>query len=167
MATTPQPIIASVVRSVCGAAGELTRLTAGGLNETYRVDFSARAPVVVRVARRSEPWFTNEAAAINRARLVGIPAPEVLGVEHFEHDDELLSFSILEMLPGQPLDEIADDLSAGELERVVNDAGEMLARLHGIGPSSPDASNTGAFNKAVGEPLAPHVLELPADDVVG
>ncbi len=158
MSVTPRPLLASVVSMVCGEAGEPTRLTAGGLNETYRVDFANRSPVVVRIARRPEPWFTNEAPAINRARLAGIPAPEVLDVEHVEHDDELLSFSILEMLPGQPLDEIAGDLPPDELERIVNSAGELLAQLRSFDPSSAEP---------VGEaPLAPHTLALPSDAVV-
>jgi hypothetical protein len=38
MATTPRPLIDSVVRSVCGREVErVVRLTGGGMNETYRV----------------------------------------------------------------------------------------------------------------------------------
>jgi predicted RNA-binding Zn-ribbon protein involved in translation (DUF1610 family) len=39
MATTPRPVIDSVVRSICGREVErLVRLTGGGLHEAYRVD---------------------------------------------------------------------------------------------------------------------------------
>jgi hypothetical protein len=44
-----------------------------------------------------------------RARAVGVPTPEVLGVEHVEHDGEL---------------------PAAYLEGLVMDGGELLARVH-------------------------------------
>lgn len=46
MATTPRPVIDSVVRSVCGR--EVER----GLHETYRVELRDDVPVVVRIARQ-------------------------------------------------------------------------------------------------------------------
>ena len=43
MATTPRPVIDSVVRSVCGCEVErLVRLIGGGLPETYRVEVHRR-----------------------------------------------------------------------------------------------------------------------------
>ena len=53
MATTPRPLIDSVVRSVCGREVErVVRLTGGGMNETYRVELpNDVAAVVVRIAR--------------------------------------------------------------------------------------------------------------------
>ena len=41
-----------------------------------------------------------------QARAVGVPTAEVLGVEHVEHDGELLSFPIQHILPGRSLDEL-------------------------------------------------------------
>ena len=63
MATTPRPVIDSVVRSVCGREVErLVRLIGGGLHETYRVEVRNDVPVVVRIARQPVPWFTDEDA---------------------------------------------------------------------------------------------------------
>ena len=62
MATTPRPVIDSVLRSVCGRKVErLVRLTAGGLNETYRAELADETSVIVRIARRPLPWFVDEA----------------------------------------------------------------------------------------------------------
>ena len=85
-----------MVRSVCGREVErLVRLTGGGMNETYRVDVRNGADaIVVRIARQPVPWFTDEEYVMAQARGVGVPTPEVLGVEHVNHDGELLSFSI-------------------------------------------------------------------------
>ena len=56
MATTPRPLIDSVVRSVCGHEVErVVRLTGGGMNETYRVELPNDVAVVFRIARQAVP----------------------------------------------------------------------------------------------------------------
>ena len=133
--TTPRQVIDSVVRLVCGHEVEqLVRLTGGGMNETYRVELAAAGSVVVRIARQPMPWFTDEEHVMARARAVGVPTPEVLGVEQVEHDGELLSFSIQRLLPGRSLDDLAGELPAEDLERLVMDGGELLARVHSLVP---------------------------------
>jgi len=135
MATTPRPVVDSVVRSVCGREVErLVRLTGGGLHETYRVELRAGAPVVVRIARRPVPWFTDDEHVIAQARGVGVPVPDVLGVEHVDQDGELLSFSVLQLLPGRSLGELVAELPTSDLDRLVLDGGELLARVHGLAP---------------------------------
>ena len=135
MATTPRQVIDSVVGSVCGHGVEqLVRLTGGGMNETYRVELTGAGSVVVRIARQSVPWFTDEAHIMAQARAVGVPTAEVLGVEHVEHAGELLSFSIQRILAGRSLDELAGELPAADLERLVMDGGELLARVHSLVP---------------------------------
>ena len=135
MATTPREVIDSVVGSVCGhGVDQLVRLTGGGMNETYRVELAGGGSVVVRIARQPVPWFTDEAHIMAQARAVGVPTPEVLGVAHVEHDGELLSFSIQRLLAGRSLDELAGELPAADLERLVMDGGELLARVHSLVP---------------------------------
>jgi aminoglycoside phosphotransferase (APT) family kinase protein len=135
METTPRSVIDLVVRSVCGSEVErLVRLTGGGLNETYRVEAPNDMPVVVRIARQPVAWFTDEEHVMAQARGVGVPTPDVLGVEQVDHDGEVLSFSILRLVPGRSLDELAGELSASDLERLVMDSGELLARVHSVVP---------------------------------
>src|SRR4051812_28084286 len=135
MATTPRPVIDSVVRSICGHEVEqLVRLTGGGLHETYRVDVRNEVPVVVRIARQPVPWFTDEEHVMAQARGVGVPTPNVLGVGQVDHDGELLSFSILRLVLGRSLDELACELPASDLKRLVMDGGELLARVHSVVP---------------------------------
>ena len=135
MTTTPRPILDSVVRSVCGREVErVVSLTGGGLSETYRVELAAAGSVIVRVARQPVPWFTDEEHVMAQARAVGVPTPEVIGVEHVEHDGGLLSFSIQRLLAGRSLDELAGDLPTSDVERLVIDSGELLARVHSVAP---------------------------------
>lgn len=148
---TPRPLIDSVVRSVCGRAIErIVPLSGGGMNETYRVQLSSDRAVIVRIARQSVPWFTDEAHLMARARDVGVATPEVLGVEHLDHDGDLLSLSIQQLVPGRPLDELLGLLTSADLEQLVVDAGELLARVHSI------ASDRGTR----------HPLRVPAPSVV-
>ncbi len=133
METTPREVLDDVVRSVCGQEVEwLVRLTSGGLNETYRVEVRSGAPVIVRIARRPEPWFLQEERVMAQARAAGVPTPEVLGVAHIEHEEVVLSFSVLEQVRGRALDACVSELSASDAERLVMDCGEMLARVHGV-----------------------------------
>ena len=174
MATTPRPLIEAVVRSVCGREVErVVRLTGGGMNETYRVELPNDV-AVVRIARRPVPWFTDEEHVMAQARGVGVPTPEVLGVEQVEHDGELLSFSIQRLVPGRSLDELAGELPASELERLVMDGGELLARLHSVVPDRgirhelqpPDERFVGRLARVVDQALGPAaaaVVERGAD----
>ena len=131
--TTPRLIIDRVVRSVCGRDVEhLVSLAGGGMNETYRAELSGDDAVVVRIARQPEPWFIAESHLMSRARVAGVPTAEVLGLEHHDHGGELLSFSIQQFLPGRTLEEIIGHVSADDLERLVVDAGELLARIHSV-----------------------------------
>jgi hypothetical protein len=92
---TARRMIDSVVRSVCGRdVVGVVPLTGGGMNETYRVELSDGVSVVARIARQAVPWFTDESQIMVQARVVGVPTPEVLGVEQLHHDGEVLSFSI-------------------------------------------------------------------------
>ena len=102
------------------------------MNETYRVDLSNDVAVVVRIARRPVSWFTDEAYVLAQARDAGVPTPEVLGVERVTHDGERLSVSIQRLLPGRSLDDLVGELSASDLERIVIDAGELMARVHSV-----------------------------------
>jgi aminoglycoside phosphotransferase (APT) family kinase protein len=135
MSATPRHVIDSVVRSVCGhAAEQVVGLTGGGLNEAYRVELASADSVVLRVARRPVPWYVDEEHVMAQARAVGVPTPEVLGVKHLEHDDELLSFSVQRLVPGRSLEELAGELPASDVERLVMDGGELLARVHSVPP---------------------------------
>lgn len=104
------------------------------MNETYRADLGGDRSVVVRIARRPEPWFIDEAHLMAQAGQVGVPTPQVLGLEQLHHDGAVLSFSIQQFLPGRALDDLLGSLSAEDAERLVVDAGELLARVHSVVP---------------------------------
>ena len=104
------------------------------MNEAYRAELSNDVAVVVRIARQPVPWFVDEEHVMAQARGVGVPTPEVLGVEQVDHAGELLSFQVQRLVPGRSLAELAGELPASDLERLVMDGGELLARVHSIVP---------------------------------
>lgn len=104
------------------------------MNETDRAELPDGRDVVVRIARQGVPWFTDEARLMTRARAAGIPTPRQLGVEHLDDDDGLSSFCVQEFIPGRTLDVLAGELPVRELERLVMDVGEVLARIHDVAP---------------------------------
>lgn len=177
MVCTPRPVVESVLRSVCGRSVEALRpLAGGGMNETYRVDLAGAAPVVVRIARQQQPWFVDEAELIRRAAAVGVPTAEVVGLEHREHDGDLLCFSVQRYLPGRSLAESIDDLDAGDLQRLVIEAGEILARVHSViiddgrgiahelrDPDGHQITRIGRFVAEHVDPAAVMIIERGAD----
>jgi aminoglycoside phosphotransferase (APT) family kinase protein len=175
MASTPRQVIDSVVRSVSGHEVEqIVRLTGGAVNESYRIELAAAGSVVMRIARQPVPWFADEGHVMAQARAVGVPTPDVLGVEQMEHDGDLLSFSVQRLLPGRSLDELAGELPAVDLERLVMDGGELLARVHSVVPDRgishelqpPDARSVARVARIVEQVLGPSaaaVVELGAE----
>ena len=102
--------------------------------------------------------------------------PEVFGLEQVQHNGELLSFSLQRLLPGRSLGDLAGELSAPDLERLVIDAGELLARIHAVVPDSdrgtphdlryPEEHSVARVACHVDEALGPEaarVVELGAD----
>ncbi|MFC7622117.1 phosphotransferase enzyme family protein [Microlunatus sp. GCM10028923] len=171
MVTTPRPIIDSVVRSVCGrGVDQLALLAGGGMNETYRAELGGAITVVVRIARQPTPWFVDEAQLMTRAREVGVPTAEVLGLVHRDHEGELLSFSVQQFLPGRSLAELVRERTAVDLERLIVDAGEIMAKVHSVGADDglgirhdlrrPEADELTRIAGIVGRTLDPTAAEI-------
>lgn len=125
-------LIAAATRAVTGReVTGLTALSGGGMNQTYRADLGDSDPVVVRAALHPQPWFTQESALMTAARAAGIPTAEVLGVEHHEVEGGVWSASIQRLLPGRALDRL-DGLDREQFGRLIEDSGELLARIHTV-----------------------------------
>src|SRR5919202_2125178 len=101
---------------------------------------------------------------------------ETYRVEQLDHDGELLSLSIQRLVRGRSLDELAGELPASDLERLVMDGGELLARVHSISPNPdrgirhelqpPDERFVGRVTRVVDQALGPAaaaVVERGAD----
>ena len=130
---TPRDVVVDAVRAACGHAPVRVRpLAGGGTNETVLADVADGTRVVVRVARHDTPWFTTESAVTALARDAGVPVPEILAVDHLDRDGEGLSVAVHRYVPGRTLDLALVDRPEGEVEALVADTGELLARIHSV-----------------------------------
>jgi aminoglycoside phosphotransferase (APT) family kinase protein len=84
------------------------------------------------VSHGNEDRFTPEKWAIDKAREVGVPAPEVLLIEEVEDEGKKVTVSVETKLSGKPLGDL--DLSEEDRRVVVQEAGEILAKIHSIAP---------------------------------
>ena len=136
METTPRPIIDSVVRSVCGRGVErLVRLTEGGMNETFTApsfpttcawSFGSRVSRCRGSPTRSTSWRRRALSAC-RHRTCSASSSWTTRASCCRSRS-------CRLVPGRSLDELAGELSASDLERLVMDGGELLARLHSVVP---------------------------------
>jgi hypothetical protein len=103
------------------------------MNETYRLELPNDV-AVVRIARGVWRGSPTRNTSWRRRVVLAWPTPEVLGVEQVDHDGELLPFSIQRLVPGRSLDEPAGELLASDLQRLIMDVLELLARVHSVVP---------------------------------
>lgn len=133
---TPDDIVREVVREATGKeVKEKQRVVAGEANEVYRIITTGGLIVFLRIARKSKPEFDQEVWAINQAKKIGLPVPEVLLVKHLTIDGRLTSFCIQRKLPGQVMERGSFDyrtLDKTAFRKLMNQAGFLLSKIHSI-----------------------------------
>jgi aminoglycoside phosphotransferase (APT) family kinase protein len=129
--TTPADEVARIVAATTGRASvRCTRIVAGEVNEVYGVALEGGGEVVVRIDHLGI-GFAHELWAMGAARDAGVPVAPVVG-----SDPDASRYVILERLPGRSMLELLLDERPGEerRRRLVEAAGELLARLHTVRP---------------------------------
>jgi aminoglycoside phosphotransferase (APT) family kinase protein len=107
----------------------------GGARQVFVVALPAGDQVVVRIDGGGGPTLAAEAWASERARRAGVPVPRVLVVAgDLTVGDRRVSCSIQEHLDAPSLELLRRPGPVGgeRLERIVERAGEVLARLHSL-----------------------------------
>lgn len=139
----PSGVLEEVVRRATGS-GVATdeRILDGHSCEVHGVLTVGGESVVVRAARRDGPVFERESWPIDQARRMGLPAPEVLLIEHTILEGQPISFSVQERLEGRPIHRLRSQLSAEVLAQLTRGIGRSLALIHsipvpGAGPIGP------------------------------
>ena len=130
---TPDSVINEYVRRATGSAvAWASRVILGLDNEVYDVTTEGHERLIVRISRKENHRFEEERWALNAARLAGVPTPNVLLVEPAEYDRKSIMFCIEEKLPGKPLDVLLKEGVTTDLNRAIDQIGEMLSRLHSV-----------------------------------
>jgi aminoglycoside phosphotransferase (APT) family kinase protein len=144
----PRRIIRQAARELTkNAIASTRRIVAGESNEVYAIEFSDGLEVIMRIARGSTMGFAHERWAIERCADLDIPVPGVLVTVRYGSAREALDVCILEKLEGERLSDSLH-LPRETLRAVVNQAGEVLSRLHTIqteGAGGVDGRGHGEF----------------------
>jgi len=104
----------------------------GESNHVYEVTDAGGHELIVRIASRADPRFTMEVAVMARARLAGVPVPEVLAVFRHDTPDGTMTAMVERRVPGQRLAVVAPTLDARSAATLATNLAEMLATIHAI-----------------------------------
>jgi aminoglycoside phosphotransferase (APT) family kinase protein len=127
---TPDKVIDSVVKKSSGSVPvSKKRLIAGEVNEVYDIKTQDGRELIVRISHGSNSDFEQEQWAIKRCRQIGVPVPEILSLESLSVNEKPLSILIERKISGESLNILQNRSSKG-LERIVNEAGKILAKIH-------------------------------------
>ena len=142
---TPASLINAYVRKATGSAiAQASRVVLGLDNEVYDVTTAGNHRLIVRISHKENHRFEAERYALNAARHAGVPTPQVLLVEQAAYNDITVTFCIEEKLPGIPLDVLLKNGLNSDLNKAIDQIGEVLSKLHsvkvdGFGYLQPDA----------------------------
>ena len=129
----PGAALEAVVRKATGASvGRAERILEGHGNEVHGVTTADGQEVIVRVAWRPGLAFERERWPAEAARQAGVPVPEILLIEHTELDGHAVSFEVQRRAPGVSLYRLGPSLSDGDLARLIEGAGRLLAAVHSV-----------------------------------
>ncbi len=135
MNQTPRSEIEKIVTEATGQATQtMDRITSGEVNEVYDVTLNNDDRVIVRISRRVDSQeLQREEWAIEQCAAVGVPVPELLLVKDLTDREEPLAFSVHRRIEGETLSTLMDTRGeAPELEQVMKQAGQLLAKVHTI-----------------------------------
>ncbi len=130
-ATPPEAIAQIVRRAVGGEMLGLRKIIAGYDSEVFAVDTS-RGAVIVKLRAASDTGAAEEAWAMHRARMAGVPVADVLYVDARLIAGERREVMVQSHVPGQSLAQVAPRFTPAQRALVYNQIGAALAALHSI-----------------------------------
>lgn len=130
--TPPGLINEYVWKATGGAIAQARRIIVGLDNEVYDVTSDKNQQFIVRISHKANHGFEGEHWALNAARKVGVPTPQVLLIEQATYDASTVTFCIEEKLPGKPLDVLLQDGSNSNVNKAIDQIGEVLGKLHSV-----------------------------------
>jgi len=156
---TPAHVLESVVRRAAGSSVMRDeRILEGHGNEVHAVSTADGQNLIVRISRAPGPVFERESWPVAAVRAVGIPAPEILLIDHIDVGDEEIAIQVQQRMPGRSVYRLFGEISDERLAQLTRHAGQVLAAVHAVRPPGPGPINP------QGEPCA--VPPLPSEAVI-
>lgn len=148
--TIPDDVLNQVVIDTTGSPiAEKERILKGEANGVYDVRTQKGGETFVRIERRG-PGFLQEKWAIDQCKKIGVPVPEVLGIQQLTLADEQLVICIQKKIEGDTLERggiNVDEMDRERLRKIINQAGAILAKIHSIPTQGFDRINERGVGK--------------------
>jgi aminoglycoside phosphotransferase (APT) family kinase protein len=134
--TAPESLLTDVIKDVSNSPiASKRRIVAGEENEVYDITLENGTSLIIRVSRSKEPEFEREHWAIEECKKVGVPVPGMLLIKSVVLNDTPATICVQKKLAGSPLERGDIDfrtLDKAQLRNIINQAGEILSRIHSI-----------------------------------
>lgn len=127
-------LIGDICQTELGSEAKVTgRIMQGEASAVYTVNHLFRE-YILRINRSAQNRYVSEQWAIEVARERGLPVSEVISVGRKEFDNEGVNYSLQQKVEGQLFDKLlwVDKISQIRAKKITEQAGELLAKLHGI-----------------------------------
>ncbi len=111
------------------------RIISGEVNEVYLINTSNNDDLIVRISFDKNLNFSYEKWAIENAKNVCVPVPEILFIGKISIKGELYSFCVNRYINGDPLDmELIDfnKISKQKPKKYLFEAGKILSKIHSV-----------------------------------
>jgi len=130
---TPKRIIFNIVERVTKEnPAQKQRIIGGYDNEVYSIKTEQGNEFIIRINRFGGVGFYNEAWAMKECRKSGVPVPKIFFLGNVEIDGKSYEVMLIERLKGRPLSKVYKKLSPEELNKLLEQAGEMLGKIHSV-----------------------------------
>lgn len=133
--TTPQDIVANIIRNSIGeAVDKVERIVRGESNEVYGIRTKQNKKVILRIGHWDKKTFEREKWAVEQSRAVGVPVPRILAIGEEPSESAQVYYCVQEKLQGNTLDTLlySEDLPTHRAQPIVEKAGEALAKIHSV-----------------------------------
>jgi Ser/Thr protein kinase RdoA (MazF antagonist) len=132
----PTLFLKSIVSiAIGGNVKKYKRILGGEVNEVYDVE-TKTGNIIVRFSQEKD-GFVLEKWAISESKKKGVPVPKILFVGDVKDGEKKITVIVESKIPGNSLTSLIakKQLSKKRIKNIVNQAGEMLAKIHLIVPS--------------------------------
>jgi aminoglycoside phosphotransferase (APT) family kinase protein len=131
--STPDEVLDELVRAATGSStAERTRIIKGEANETYHARDEAGTQLILKVAHQNPQRFADLERNASLLARAGVGVPEVLHRRVIDLPGGPAAAVVQRFIAGTSLEDLLPTLDAAEVGRLVEEAGELLARFHSV-----------------------------------
>ncbi|HSX31303.1 MAG TPA: phosphotransferase [Candidatus Saccharimonadales bacterium] len=129
-----QTLKAIVSKAIGKGLASYKRIISGEVNEVYEATLTNGTNIILRIGHIENKSFESETWAIEQSRRAGVPHAQVLAIGEITTDGRTLYYSLQEKLTGKRFDDLlwGERITPERAERITQNAGEALARLHSV-----------------------------------